>query len=244
LVKTNVVRRIGIGLAAVFTALALAASIDIPAAQAQQGDAVAPAGARPSKPAARARTTQSTSRRNPAQRSSGRYYIEFRSRYALSYGHTFTAFGRLNARGEIATQEVAGLHPAGEGAELWTVGHLVPVPSETGPSDGDLEEEYISARYRVELNEAEYKRVVAYIRQHQADSPLWHAALYNCNAWTGDVARFMGLKTPFHWLPPQDYVNGIRDLNGSQPAMAAPGQPAMAAPAAYSSAGETRDLAR
>src|SRR3954470_569712 len=86
-----------------------------------------------------------------------RYFVEFRSRYALSYGHTFLVHGRLNAKGEVAqlTPElVAGLHPKGEGPQLWTVGHVMPVPSETGPSDGDLEEEYVSARFRVLLSEA------------------------------------------------------------------------------------------
>ena len=29
----------------------------------------------------------------------GRYFVEFRSRYALSYGHTFLEHGRLNDKG-------------------------------------------------------------------------------------------------------------------------------------------------
>jgi hypothetical protein len=46
---------------------------------------------------------------------------------------------------------------------------------------------------------------------------VWHAALYNCNAFVGDIARFMGLKTPISTLlVPEEYVNGLRDLNKSK----------------------------
>ena len=45
------------------------------------------------------------------------------------------------------------------------VGHILPVPSETGASDGDLEMEYITARYRIMLSAADYTAVVAKIRR-------------------------------------------------------------------------------
>jgi hypothetical protein len=158
--------------------------------------------------------------RKAAPKDAGHYFVEFRSRYALSYGHTFLVHGRLNAKGEVgelSAKNVAGFHPMGDGPELWTVGHMVPVPAETGPSDGDLEEEYVSARYRILLSQDEYKRVAAYIKSKQASSTPWHAVLYNCNAWVGEVARFMGLKAPdSHWLLPADYINEIRRLNTQQ----------------------------
>jgi hypothetical protein len=158
--------------------------------------------------------------RKAAPKDAGQYFVEFRARYALSYGHTFLVHGRLNAKGqvgELSAKNVAGFHPAGDGPELWTVGHLMPVPAETGPSDGDLEEEYVSARYRVLVSEGEYRRVAAYIKSKQASSTPWHAVLYNCNAWIGDVARFMGLKAPdSHWLLPADYINAMRRLNTEQ----------------------------
>ena len=162
-----------------------------------------------------------TRERKAAAKDAGRYFIEFRSRYALSYGHTFLVHGRLNAKGEVGeltAKNVAGFHPAGDGPELWTVGHVIPVPAETGPSDGDLEEEYVSARYRVLLSEDEYKRAAAYIKSKQASSTPWHAVVYNCNAWVGDVVRFIGLNAPeSHWLMPADYINAIRTLNTRQP---------------------------
>ena len=97
----------------------------------------------------------------------------------------------------------------------WTVGHVVPVPSDTGWSDGDLEEEYVSNRFRVLLSEEQYAKLVAHIRHKQATSPLWHAALYNCNLWTGEIAQYLGLKTGFHWLPPAEYIQKIKDMNSS-----------------------------
>lgn len=142
------------------------------------------------------------------------YYVEFRSRQALSYGHTFMAYGRLSADGRIASQTIIGLHPAGDDATWWTIGHLVWVPSEIGPSDGDLEEEYISARYRIDLTPEQYNRVVAYAKKLGRESPMWHAVLYNCNAFVGRIANFMGLKAPASLEYPADFVNGMRTMNG------------------------------
>ncbi|POR51897.1 hypothetical protein CYD53_106180 [Bosea psychrotolerans] len=163
------------------------------------------------------RGTRHRAPRREASQRTDQYYVEFRSRYALSYGHTFLVYGRLNAKGEIGqvtADQVAGLHPAGEGPQLWSVGHVLPVPAETGPSDGDLEDEYISARFRVPLNEAQYRRVAAYIRNKQKTSPAWHAVLYNCNRWVGEVATFMGLQAPSNTLLyPADYIASLRSLN-------------------------------
>jgi hypothetical protein len=141
------------------------------------------------------------------------YFVEFRSRYALSYGHTYVVFGRVNSAGQAVSREVAGLHPASTSATPYVLGHFVPVPAETGWSDGDLEEQYRSASWRVMLDEAEYTRVVAYIRKLQASSPLWQASVYNCNAFTGDIASFMGFKTPSKYLRPQEFVTQLREMN-------------------------------
>lgn len=142
-----------------------------------------------------------------------RYAIEFRSRYAQSYGHTFLMYGRLNAKGQLVDRVVAGLHPRGDSPQPWMLGHLIPVPSETGPSDGDLEDEYVSARYRVEVSEPEFRRIVAYVKEKQAKSPTWHAVFNNCSAWVGDVGRYMGLKSPNPMLMPADFINTMRKMN-------------------------------
>jgi hypothetical protein len=147
---------------------------------------------------------------------SGPYYVEFRSRYAWDYGHTYLVHGRV---GETPTKSsVAGLSPVGDDATAWVVGHYVPVPAETGWTDGDLEDKYVSARYRVLMSKDEYDRTVAHIKQLQASSHMWSAELYNCNAFVGDVANFMGLKVPSSTLIyPKIFVSHMRMLNTGHP---------------------------
>jgi hypothetical protein len=101
------------------------------------------------------------------------------------------------------------------------IGHLVPVPSETGASDGDTEDEYIIARYRVLLNEAEYKKMTEYIRKLQASSPVWHAVLYNCNAFVADIAKSIGLETPSTMHMPKEFITELKGLNSGSNAKAA-----------------------
>ncbi len=154
-----------------------------------------------------------------SQSTAKRYFVEFRSRSALSYGHTFLVHGKLNANGQVGKvtkDQVAGLHPATDSSVPWMIGHLIPVVAEHGWSDGDNEDEYVTAAYRINLTEADYARISAYIRKHQKNSPMWHAVLYNCNTWVGDVAKFMGLKTPDStMLYPEDYISTLAKLNGS-----------------------------
>jgi hypothetical protein len=147
---------------------------------------------------------------------SGAYYIEFRSRYAWDYGHTYLVHGRV---GETPTKaSVAGLSPVGDDATAWVIGHYVPVPAETGWTDGDLEDKYVSARYRVLMSKEEYDRDMAYIRQLQGSSHMWSAELYNCNAFVADVAKFMGLKVPASTLIyPKIFVSHLRMLNTGHP---------------------------
>lgn len=142
------------------------------------------------------------------------YAVEFRSRYALTYGHTYVVFGRADNNGKIINPEVAGLAPASPNGAPYVLGHFVPVPATTGWSDGDLEEEYRSASWRVLMSEPEYNKTVAYIRKLQASSPLWSASMYNCNAFVADIARSMGYKTPGIWLRPQQFVTKLREMNG------------------------------
>jgi hypothetical protein len=148
----------------------------------------------------------------------GGYFIEFRSRYAWDYGHTFLVHGRV---GEPLTRaSVAGLSPAGDDSTAWVIGHYVPVPADTGWTDGDLEEKYISARYRVYMSKAQYDRVMVFIRQLQAKHKVWSAELYNCNAFVADVAQYMGLRVPKSTLIyPRVFVNNMRQIN-THPGMA------------------------
>jgi hypothetical protein len=147
---------------------------------------------------------------------SGQYYFEFRSRQAWDYGHTFVVFGRV---GEPPSKKnVAGLSPKGDDPQMWLMGHYVPVPSDTGWTDGDLEDKYITSRYRVLVSKEQYDRTVAYIRQLQAKSTTWSVELYNCNAFVADIAKFMGLRVPSSsWIYPKVFVSNMRKINTGHP---------------------------
>jgi len=151
---------------------------------------------------------------------SGQYYVEFRSRQAWDYGHTFVVFGRV---GETpGKKNVAGLSPKGDDPKMWLMGHYMPVPSDTGWTDGDLEDRYITSRYRVLLNKDQYDRVVAHIRELQSRSHFWSVEMYNCNAFVADIAGFMGLKVPSSsWIYPRVFVSNLRKVNTGHPEAAA-----------------------
>jgi hypothetical protein len=173
------------------------------------------------KPAAASATTQKIVRPATAKTAvyttgSGDYYIEFRSRYAWDYGHTFIVHGRV---GETPTKaSVAGLSPVGDDSTAWVIGHYVPVPAETGWTDGDLEDKYISAKFRVLMNKDQYDRTMAYVRDLQSRSHTWSAELYNCNAFVADIAKNMGLKVPASTLIyPKVFITHMRLMNTGHP---------------------------
>lgn len=141
----------------------------------------------------------------------GPYYVDFRARTAASWGHAFVWYGKTSER-EV---EVAGLTPAGD-TLTYMLGYVTWVPSETGASYGDLDPQYLTASYRVYLNEADAKKVFAYIRKLQANSPVWSAEISNCTAFIGSIASYMGLKTPVRWKRPEDYVNSLKEMNGGR----------------------------
>jgi hypothetical protein len=153
-----------------------------------------------------------------ASRLAGRYFVDFRARTAATYGHAFIWYGRLNAQGRISLIEVAGLHPASDSPIPYVIGHVFPVPAETGKSYGDLDDQYLTASYRVYLSEADAQKVFAYIRYKQENSPLWLAGLLNCTSFLADIASFMGLKTPITatWMYPEDMVNSLKEMNGGR----------------------------
>lgn len=163
--------------------------------------------------------TQAT-RAHPAGK---QYFVEFRGRSAASYGHLYVMYGQVNARGEVLKSQIAGLYPAGDKQDCencslanWTIGHVIFVPSGTSATDGDLEEKYVTARYRVMLDRAQYQKMVAYIEKFKADPPLWHALWRNCVSFGRDIANVLGLNTPaFIWLTPEQFVEQLREMNGT-----------------------------
>jgi hypothetical protein len=140
-----------------------------------------------------------TAEAKPASRSTrrpvsakGPYYVDFRAR--------------------TRAVNVAGLTPAGDTLE-YMLGYVTWVPSETGASYGDLDPEYLTADYRVYLNARDAKKVFAYIKQLQANSPVWNAEFSNCTSFIGSIASYMGLKTPVRWTRPEEYVKRLKEMN-------------------------------
>ena len=92
------------------------------------------------------------------------------------------------------------------------------MPAETGASDGDLEDKYVSARYRVMVDAATFKKVSTHISKLKADNPTWNALWRNCVSFGNDIAGNLGLKTSgFIWMDPKAYVEQLRELNGGKP---------------------------
>jgi hypothetical protein len=156
--------------------------------------------------------------------SAKRYFVEFRGRSAASYGHLYVMYGEVNNRGEVIRSKIAGLYPAGDKQDCencslsnWMIGHVVFVPSGTTATDGDLEEKYVTARYRVMLDRAQYQKLVDHIQKFQADPPLWNALWRNCVSFGREIANLLDLKTPaFIWLTPEQFVEQLRDMNGTR----------------------------
>jgi hypothetical protein len=157
-----------------------------------------------------------------------RYFVEFRARNAASYGHLYVMFGKVNDRHEIIKSEVAGFFPAGDdrtcvncSVYAWTIGHVLPVPSEIGASDGDLEEQYVLARFRVWVDAQQYQSLIAYINERKANKGFWNAFLANCVTFGRDVASFLKVKmppllavAPSVVMYPKDVVDALREANG------------------------------
>jgi hypothetical protein len=185
----------------------------------------------------RAEVSRPTNNYSPSHR----FFVEFRARNAASYGHMYVMYGEVNERHEVIRSEIAGFFPAGDSRTCencsvynWTIGHVIPVASEIGASDGDLEEQFVLARYRVWIDAAQYKRLVAYIKQRKAHLGPWHAFLNNCVTFGRDVAVFLNMKVPVLMavspsvvMYPKDVVEWLRNANdgekGQGPLKDAPG---------------------
>jgi len=207
---TNKQDRMALRLLAGLSALAIGLAGAVQAASANESQARSP---EPKVLASINTPADAATARKPAPASSARgpYYVDFRARTAASWGHAFVWYGKTSER----AVEVAGLTPAGD-VDRYILGYVTWVPSETGASYGDLDPEYLTAHYKVYLSEADAKRVFAYIEHLKKSSPVWNAEVTNCTGFIGDIAAFMGLKTPSRWIRPEAYVNELKALNSGR----------------------------
>jgi hypothetical protein len=200
---------IALSLLAGFSALALVGAAH--AAPAGESPRAADSKIASIEPPADIPSARPAARKPVASSAKGPYYVDFRARTAASWGHAFVWYGKSSER----AVEVAGLTPAGDTAS-YILGYFTWVPSETGASYGDLDPDYLTAHYKVYLSEADAKRVFAYIKHLKEHSPVWSAEISNCTAFIGDIAAFMGLKTPSRWIRPENYVNELKSLNSGK----------------------------
>ena len=47
-------------------------------------------------------------------------------------------------------------------------------------------------------------------------SKFWNAETNNCTSFVGKIAAYMGLKTPFHLIFPEQYINDLKEMNGGR----------------------------
>jgi len=152
------------------------------------------------------------------------YFMEFRARSAHNYGHASIVFGKLrngkipvNSKGVLDPKlvQITGLHPATNDPKQWVKGHIVPVPAETGPSDGDFEDAYVTARYQVKLTRQEFNKLVRIVKKHKRSYPYWYAVNYatNCLGYMGSIASDMNLKVPNIPNFPKKFVQRLKALN-------------------------------
>jgi len=143
------------------------------------------------------------------------YYIEFRVATIGTYGHSYVAYGRLNAQGQPADHKYADLHPRGNYA-LMAIGHVLPVPANT-KWDPEVLALKVASSYRRKLTAAQYQKLLAAIRKSEAEKDrYWNAVTNNCNHYVGELARAVGLKTPSNFQVSYAFIPALRDLNESQ----------------------------
>jgi hypothetical protein len=143
-----------------------------------------------------------------------RYYIDFRVAEIGTYGHSYVAFGRLDARGKPANAQYADLHPMGNYL-IMAIGHLVPVPANTD-WDPDVLKLPVASSYFRTLNVAQFRKLEAALREARANKqPYWNALTNNCNHFVAQLARAIGLRAPSDLKLSYAFVPALRELNQS-----------------------------
>ena len=181
-------------------ALLLAAGLMVAPAFAQTSDAPAEA-PKPAKPA------------QPAAKSPGGYYIEFRAARIGIYGHSYVAYGRLDRFGNPETTTYADRHPMGNYA-IMALGHFVPVPANT-EWDPEVLDLPIAHKYRVKLNDSQYNNLLAAVKRANANTSYWNAVTNNCNHFVGELAKAVRLRVPMQFHVSYGFVQDLQALNES-----------------------------
>ena len=141
------------------------------------------------------------------------YFVDFRSRPAYLFGHSFIVYGRLDARGRPIDTRRAGIYPIDGQAGLIMGSVLLPVQASVRGVEDDYKERP-SNIYRRRLSAAQYARLLRVVGGLKRSDREWNLLFKNCNDFTIEVAKGMDMTTPPSWLPPYYFVAGMRILNG------------------------------
>lgn len=139
------------------------------------------------------------------------YYIEFRVAVDGVYGHSYIAYGHLNALGQPANTTYADIHPTGSFPSM-VLGHLIPMAAATTPEKETLGFK-IASRFRRLLTAAEYDRLNSVIARIRAARHAWSVLAYNCNDFVAEVARGIGMQAPTALLPCYDFIPKLQAMN-------------------------------
>jgi len=139
------------------------------------------------------------------------YYVEFRVAVDGVYGHSYIAYGRLNALGRPATATYADIHPTGDFPSM-VLGHFFLMEASTSPEKYTLGYK-IASRFRRPLTAAEFNRLSSVIARIRAGRHTWSVLAYNCNDFVADVARGMGMQTPTTLSLPYEFIPTLQAMN-------------------------------
>ena len=70
-----------------------------------------------------------------------------------------------------------------------------------------------SAVYRRYLNVRTYWHLVPMVEAMRKNPLLWHLLFFNCNAFTAEIARSIGLRAPLTLELPTDFVRDLYAMN-------------------------------
>ena len=142
------------------------------------------------------------------------YYIELRMRKTplLPVGHTYVAYGRLSAAGEILDEKLIMLAPIG-GYVGATLASGIPMPGILKPHRDDCRIRPETA-YRVSLNAQRYEKLLREVAAAKAEKPSYLLFAYNCNHFMTRIAQSVGLKPPKNiYVPALEYIYAMIENN-------------------------------
>ena len=142
------------------------------------------------------------------------YYIEIRMRQTplMPVGHTYVAYGKLGANGEILDEKLIMLAPTG-GYVGAAIASGVPMPGVLTPHPDDCRIRPDIA-YRVSLNAQRYEKLLMEIRKAKHEKPKYLLFANNCNHFMTRIAGSVGIRPPRNiYVPAVQYLHDMIEAN-------------------------------